>query len=378
MRIILSSNTAWSLYNFRAGLIRALIDRGNQVISVAPWDKFSLGLREMGCKVHDIVIDNKGASPISDTKTFLSYRKIYRMLEPDVVLHFTVKPNIYGTLAARLLGVPCINMVTGLGTPFIHYSWLTSLVELLYKLSQSWPRKVFFQNADDLGMFVERGLVSAEKAERLPGSGINLTQFQPAPPAGNSAPIFLLMARMLKDKGVVEFVEAARIVKQQHPKVRFQLLGKLGAPNRTAIHNEQVAGWVKEGTVEYLGETDNVAPYIALADCIVLPSYREGMSRTLLEGAAMARPIVTTDVIGCREIVEDCETGYLVKVRDSVDLANKLERMRSLSNEQRAEMGRKGREKIQREFDEQIIIRRYLEVIDKLAGQCRQWAHGGE
>jgi len=364
--IALSSNTTWYLYNFRIGTIRALIERHFRVVIIAPWDEFSLRLRELGCEVYDIEMDNKGSSPFADVKTFLAYRKIYRTLQPDLALHFTIKPNIYGALAARSLGLPCVNMVSGLGTAFIRESWLTRIVEQLYKFSQSWPHKVFFQNMDDLGLFVERRLVSAEKVERVPGSGVNLTQFVAAPPANNSAPVFLLIARMLRDKGVVEFVEAARLVKARHPEIRFQLLGQLGVANRSAILREQVEGWVAEGAVEYLGETDNVVPYIANADCIVLPSYREGISRILLEASAMARPIVATDVTGCREVVDDCETGYLCKVKDPEDLADKLERMLSLSSEQRAEMGRKGREKMQLEFDEQIVIRRYLEVIDEI------------
>ncbi|MEQ6341777.1 MAG: glycosyltransferase family 4 protein [Gammaproteobacteria bacterium] len=364
--IALTSNTTWYLFNFRIGTIRALIEQHFKVVVIAPWDEFSLRLRELGCDVYDIEMDNKGSSPIADAKTFLAYRKLYRTLQPDLVLHFTIKPNIYGTLAARSLGLPCINMVSGLGTAFIRESWLTRIVERLYKLSQSWPRKVFFQNMDDMGLFVERGLVPAEKVERVPGSGVNLTQFIAAPPASNSSTVFLLIARMLRDKGVLEFVEAARLVKARHPKVRFQLLGQLGVANRTAILREQVDGWVAEEVVEYLGETDNVAPYIANADCVVLPSYREGISRILLEASAMARPIVATDVAGCREVVDDGETGYLCKVKDPVDLANILERMLMLTSEQRAEMGRKGREKMQREFDERIVIRRYLEVIDEV------------
>lgn len=369
-KIILSANTAWTLYNFRKSIICALIERHFKVIAVAQQDEFSASLRKLGCEVYGIRMDSKGSNPFADAITYLDYRHIYRALQPDLILHFTIKANIYGTLAARSLGVPCVNTVTGLGTAFIQSPWLMRrIVEFLYKRSQLWPHKVFFQNMDDLEMFVQRGLVPAEKAGRLPGSGVNLAQFTPAPPPKNPALVFLLIGRMLKDKGVVEFVEAARLVKARHPQARFQLMGQLGVANRTAISREQVEEWVAEGAVEYLGETDNVIPYIANADCIVLPSYREGTSKVLLEAAAMARPIVTTDVTGCRETINDGETGYLCKVKDPADLANKLERMLTLSPERRAEMGRKGREKIQREFDEQIVIRRYLEVIDKIVKQ---------
>jgi glycosyltransferase involved in cell wall biosynthesis len=302
---------------------------------------------------------------LDDARTLLAYRKLYRKIQPDLALHFTIKPNIYGTFAARSLGVPCINMVTGVGTAFIHDSWLTRIVEILYKQSQAWPYKVFFQNMDDLGLFIKRGLVPAEKVERLSSSGVNLSQFVATPSANNIAPIFLLIGRILKDKGVVEFVEAARLLKMRYPDARFQLLGQLDVVNRTAISREQMAIWCAEGVVEYLGETDDVRPYVAQADCVVLPSYREGLSRTLLEAAAMARPIVATDVPGCREVIDDGQSGFLCKVRDVDDLADKLEYVLKQSGEQRAEMGQRGREKMQREFDERIIIRRYLEVIEE-------------
>ena len=364
--IVISYNTARYLYRFRIGIVRALIERKHKVVVVAPWDEYSLKLRDLGCDVYDIKMDNKGSHPLADARTLLAYRKIYRQIQPDLALHFTIKPNIYGTLAARSLGVPCINMVTGVGTAFIQESWLTRIVERLYKISQGWPHKVFFQNMDDLGLFINRGLVQTGNTELLSSSGVNLSLFSAAPPANNAAPIFLLIGRMLKDKGVVEFVEAARLVKARHPDVRFQLLGQLDVVNRTAISREQMDSWVTERVIEYLGETDDVRPYIAQADCVVLPSYREGLSKTLLESAAMARPIVATDVPGCREVVDDEVSGYLCEVKNKDDLANKLERMLMLSSEQRAEMGRKGREKMQREFDEQIIIRRYLDVIDEI------------
>lgn len=364
--IAIAYNTARYLYRFRIGVVRSLIERKYKVAVIAPWDDYSFRLRDLGCDVYDIKMDNKGSNPLADAGTLLAYRKMYRTIQPDLALHFTINPNIYGTLAARSLGVPCINMVTGLGTAFVRVSWLTAIVEKLYKLSQSWPRKVFFQNRADLDLFTGRGLVSIEKTELLSSSGVDLSRFAAAPPANNRAPIFLLIGRMLKDKGVVEFVDAARRVKARRPDARFQLLGQMDAANRTAISREQMEMWRSEGSVEYLGETDDVRPYIAHADCVVLPSYREGLSRTLLEAAAMARPIVATDVPGCREVVDDGVSGYLCKVRNTDDLAEKLERMLMLSCAQRALMGRKGREKMEREFDEKIIIRRYLEVIDEI------------
>jgi glycosyltransferase involved in cell wall biosynthesis len=367
--VVISYNTARYLYRFRIGIVLGLLDRQYKVIVIAPWDEYSQKLIDLGCEVYGIKMDNKGSSPIVDFMTLLAYRKLYGQLKPDLALHFTIKPNIYGTLAARSQAVPTISMITGLGTAFIQESWLTRVVEQLYKLSLTWPYKVFFQNSDDLGVFTQRGLVPTEKAEQLASSGINLELFTAAPPANNAYPVFLLIGRMLKDKGVIEFVEAARLLKKTYPEVRFQLLGQLDVENRTAISREQVNQWVTEGIVEYLGITDNVMPYIAQADCIVLPSYREGLSRTLLEASAMARPIIATDVTGCREIVDDAVSGYLCKVKDPVDLANKLGQILVLSSDQRAEMGRKGRKKMQKEFDEKIIVERYLEVVDEAIKQ---------
>ena len=368
-KIVMSYNAARFLYIFRSGIIKELIKRQYKVIIVAPWDDYSQKLQALGCEVYDIKMDNKGSSPFADAMTLLAYRKLYRKLQPDVALHFTIKPNIYGTLAARSLGIPCVNMIPGLGTAFIKDTWLTRVIEQLYKYSQTWSHKVFLLNMDDMRLFLDRGLVSKEKAELIRCSGIDLEKFAATPPANNAAPIFLLIARMLKDKGVVEFVEAARMIKAGHPDVRFQLLGQLGVENRTAICADQMNAWVQEGVVEYLGETDDVRPYIADSTCVVLPSYREGLPRTLLEASAMSRPIIATDSPGCRDIVNEGENGYLCKVKDFVDLADKLERMLMLSNEQRADMGRKGRERMQREFDEKIIVKRYIEVVEEAIKQ---------
>ena len=344
----------------------ALIERNYKVAVVAPRDEYSDKLRDLGCDVYDISMNNKGSNPLDDLKTLFSYRKIYKHIQPDLALHFTIKPNIYGTLAARSLGVHCINMVTGVGTAFIHDSWLTRIVEKLYKFSQAWPSKVFFQNTDDMDLFVKRGVVPIENAQILSSSGVDLSYFPATLPANNAYPIFLLIGRMLMDKGVGEFVSAARVVKARHPNVRFQLLGQLDVVNRTAISRHLMESWVAEGVVEYLGETDDVRPYIAHADCIVLPSYREGLSKTLLEAAAMSRPIVATDVPGCREVVDDGISGYLCKVRDVPDLADKLESILILSKQQLADMGLMGREKMQREFNAGIILQRYLNVVDEV------------
>lgn len=365
MTITLSSNTAWSLYNFRAGLIRALIERNEHVVVLSPHDEFSQRLSQMGCEVIDLPMDNKGTHPQRDTALFMKYRKIYRQLKPSLALHYTIKPVIYGSLAAHSAGIPCINTITGLGTAFIRDNWLTRIAEGLYKVSQRNVAQVFFQNNDDMSLFQERRLVPLDRLQRLPGSGVNLEHFAVTHPPAMSEPTFLLIARLLWDKGVGEFVEAARLIKLSHPHARFQILGALGAANRTAIPREQLDTWLREGVIEYLGETDDVRPYITQAHCVVLPSYREGVPRSLLEGGAMGRPLITTDAPGCRDVVNHEVNGYLCKVQDAVDLSNKIQRFLGLSDEERTLMSNRSSEKVRNEFDEKLVITRYLDAIDR-------------
>lgn len=367
-KIVIALNTAWNLVNFRAGLIRALVADGYKVVAVAPNDEYALRLAELGCRFVALPMDNKGTHPGRDLLLFFRFVRLLRRERPDVFLGYTVKPNVYGSLAAHALGIPVVNNIAGLGAVFIRDNWLTRLVRQLYKTALLRSRHVYFQNVEDMRLFVEHGLVAPEKASRLPGSGIDLTLFRGEPMlALENRPFrFLLVARLLWDKGVGEYVEAARMVRQEHPTVVFQMLGFLDVKNPTAVTNEQMKDWVDEGLIDYLGVTDDVKPFLIASDCVVLPSYREGVPRSLLEAAAIGRPIVTTDAVGCRDAVDNGVSGLLCRVSDALDLANKLELMLSLSNEQRAEMGRNGREKMQREFDEQIVIGRYLEVIGEI------------
>lgn len=363
--IALASNTAWYLHNFRGGLIRDLLARGDRVVTLSPPDRYVPRLRDLGCEVVDLPMDNMGTNPFRDIATWHRFRRAYRAIGPDVVLHYTAKPMVYGSLAARSMGIPIVNTVTGLGTAFLRGGPLQAVVQTLYRVALRHSPRVFFQNPDDLDLFVSRGLVRSEQAGRLPGSGVDLDRFAVAPIAQGPARVFLLVARMLRDKGIGELVEAARSLRRESPSLRFQLLGQLGAANRTAISRSEVEGWVREGVIEYLGETDDVRPWIAQADCVVLPSYREGTPRTLLEAAAMGRPVVTTDVPGCRQVVEDGVTGLLCRARDATDLAVKIRSIMGMTSVQRHAMGLAGRAKMEREFDQRLVIEGYLGAIDE-------------
>lgn len=366
-RLLLSVNTTWNIVNFRASLIRTLQARGFEILVATPEDGYEARLSELGCRHIPLNMDNKGTNPAKDIGLFLRYIGLMRRERPDLYLGWTIKPNVYGSLAAHSLGIPAINNVSGLGTAFIRDSWLTRIVRMLYRAAFGRSACVFFQNQDDRELFVSLGLVKSGQTRLLPGSGIDLDRFAPAPlvPRGTDEDtVFILIARLLWDKGVGEYIEAARQVKAKAPSARFRLLGFLDVENQTAVPREAVAGWEREGIVEYLGHTDDVRPHIAAADCVVLPSYREGTPRSLLEAAAMARPLITTDTAGCREVVDDGVNGWLCKVKDAKDLADKMLRFAEASPEQKQEMGRLSRSKVEREFDERIVIKAYLDAVE--------------
>jgi glycosyltransferase involved in cell wall biosynthesis len=368
MKVMLVLNSAWNLVNFRAGLIRALVANGYEVLAVAPSDEYASHLTELGCRFVPLEMDNKGTHPGRDLLLFFRFLKLLRREHPDIFLAYTVKPNIYGSLAAHILGVPVVNNIAGLGSVFIRDDWLTRLVRWLYKLALSHSKHVFFQNNEDLQMFVVQGLVCPNQVSRLPGSGIDLKRFQYSPmTALESHPFhFLLVARLLWDKGVGEYVEAARTIRLKYPEVKFQLLGFLDVKNPSAVSSRQMNDWVKEGVVEYLGASDDVKPYLIEANCIVLPSYREGVPRSLLEAAAIGRPIVTTDTIGCRDVVVDGLNGLLCRVKDAKDLAKKMQLMIEMTPSKLSCMANFGRKKVEIEFDETIVINRYLATIKSI------------
>lgn len=370
-KVLISINTAWNIYNFRSGLIRALINHGYEVVAVAPHDEYAPRLAELGCRFIPMPMESNGTNPRRDLMLLVRYFRMLRAERPLVFLGYTVKPNVYGSLAAHVLRIPVVNNIAGLGTTFINNGFLTRIVKLLYRTSLRRSRRVFFQNAEDQELFTRSGLVRPESTDRLPGSGMDLGRFQPASSVpGERGPfVFLLVARMLKDKGVEEFVEAARLVRSRFDTVRFELLGFVDAANPNSVPMERIRSWENEKVVHYLGRTDDVRPYLSGAECVVLPSYREGVPRSLLEAAAMARPIIATDVAGCRDVVDDNVNGLLCRPRDPLHLAEKMMEMMTLSSEKRQQMGMAGRRRIETEFDERLVIQKYLEVIRSINGE---------
>ena len=322
-------------------------------------------LTQVGLPFEPIAISGAGVNPLRELGAVLALARVFHRHRIDLVLSYTPKGNLYSALACIVAGRAFVPNVSGLGRAFIRPSLITQIVKLLYRSTFSRARRVFFQNQDDLDTFVQAGLVPATLTERLPGSGVDLQRFQPAPPPQHAAdaPVFLLVARMLWDKGVGEYVAAARQVRRRYPGARFQLLGFADVDNPSAIPRQQLDDWAAEGMVEYLGATDDVRPWLIQADCVVLPSnYREGVPRTLLEAAATARPVITTDAPGCRDTVRDGVTGWLCRPADADDLAQRLLDFVATPAAARAAMGAEARRFMEQHFDERQVIARYLAI----------------
>ncbi|MER9082568.1 glycosyltransferase family 4 protein [Mesorhizobium sp. M0028] len=365
--LIITVNLAWNIVNFRAGLVRALIAAGYRVTVVAVADGYENRVVELGCDFIPVKMAEHGTSPLEDIKLMFQYYKIFKVLRPDAILSFTIKPNIFGSLAANWLSIPVINNVPGLGSAFSGNGLVKLVVERLYRISFRRAVKVIFQNEQDRELFSDRRLVEPKKTLVVPGSGIDLSHFQNSRRSTNDNSAeeltFIFVGRLLREKGVVEFVEAARLVKRLRPTSRFQILGFVAEGSKAVTQAELVA-WQEAGIIEYLGSSDDVRPFVQNADCVVLPSfYREGTPRSLLEAAALSRPIITTDWVGCRDVVDDGVNGYLCRVKDHTHLAEQIMKFIALSPAQRMTMGVAGRAKVERQFDEKIVVRRYIDIL---------------
>ena len=364
-KLVLAANDGWNIVNYRKGLIAALEAAGYDLCVIAPDGPHTEEIRQMGAEFIPISMSPRGTSPLADLRLLKAYAKVLRDIRPAALLGFTAKPNIYGSIAARLVGVPAINNVSGLGTVFARRSWLTALVSNLYRIALRQSAKVFFQNGDDRALFERMGLVQGGQSGLLPGSGVDLAHFAPVDRHPDGGPFtFLLAARLLWEKGVGEFVEAARRLRSEGLEARFQILGIVEPDSSAAVSRAQLQQWQDERVIAYLGSADDVRPAYASADCVVLPSYyREGVPRVLLEASAMGVPVITTDMPGCRDAVEDGTTGFLCEPRSVDSLKDTMTRMLDLSPDERLRMGAAAKAKMEREFNETLVHRAYLDAL---------------
>jgi glycosyltransferase involved in cell wall biosynthesis len=367
-KVAIIENHELGIYSIRHDLVKAIAEKYEVTVLTEVDDSFKNGDLETLVKFVDV--GKSVLNPATAIKYNSRLNKALKEAKPDVCLTFTIRPAIYGNMVTTKLKIPTISTITGTGPLFESKSLSYTVARWLYKWVLKKTKFVFFPNFDDLEAFIKAGYIKREQAKRVPGSGINYEKFSPRPSArvNDGKFIFLYISRLLKDKGVMEFVEAAAILKKQLPNAEFHIVGPLWTGNKKSltVTEQELNEWIEKKWIVYHDKQVDVRPFIADADCVVMPSYREGMSNVLLEAASMARPLITTDVTGCRDIVEDGVNGFLCKVKSGPDLAEKMIQMMNLSVVEREVMGKKGREKMIRQFDKKLVIQMYLQAINEI------------
>jgi len=363
MKILVINNSFWNYYNFRMNLLSEIKESGNYEIHLAaPHDKFYKEV-DKEFTTHIVNFKSKSINPILELKLLLDIYSLIKNINPDVILSFTIKPNIYGGIIANYLNIPIVNNISGLGTTFIKNDYKTVIVKLLYKLSFSKYSYILFQNKYDFNFFKKNNLLNVFKYDIIPGSGINTSKWKNQDCNINKGKNILFCARLIKDKGINEYLESARVIKKKYSDIIFNVVGVLGVDNKTSISENLLNQFIDDGTIQYLGESSNMKKTISDHDICILPSYREGMSRFLLESASMKKPIITTNVPGCKEIVKDAYNGFLCKPKNIEDLVDKIEKMINLSEDKRIKFGIRGRRLIKEFFEEDLVIKKYISVI---------------
>ena len=370
--LIFCCNSLWGLVNFRGRVIEALVRDGHRVVLVARRDLPIERANALGAEFLNWNISPRGTSIREELAAIAELHRIYRLVQPDLIFNFTIKPVIYGAVVARWCGISSIAVITGLGYMFLSSRWKAKAGKFLYRVTLRRSREVWFLNTDDKQIFDLAGLINGLPVKMLPGEGVDLARFTECElPARGRTFIFLMISRLVKDKGVLEYIEAAAKVKQRYPFARFQLLGPEYSANAMSVPLEHITRSVSNGTIEYLGNSDDVRPAIAASHCVVLPSYREGMPRVLMEAAAMGRPAIATDVVGCRDIVIPNVTGFLCAARDVDALAQRCIEMVEMPASSFETMGREARQHAVDRFDDNIIISLYKASLNTPTSSSR-------
>lgn len=362
MKILILINYDVGLYNFRFEFLQALIDKGYQVHVCVPNGPRVKDLISIGCVFHDVDINRHGKNPIEDIKLLKRYKFLIKEIKPMSILAYTIKPNIYGAIASKSSNVPCIANVTGLGTALMKDRFGSSVLLKMYKYALKYCQIVIFQNEDNLDYFVSNKIIEREKTILVPGSGVNITKFKPQDNSRTDDNIkFLFIGRLMKDKGIDEYLEASEAITNKYSNVEFYLLGSFEESKYENIIKNN-----KNNRIKHLGFSSDVRREIREVDCIVNPSYHEGMSNVLLEGAAMGKPLLASNIPGCKEIIDDKKNGFLFEPRSADDLEEKIIKFINLTDDERKRMGESSRKKVVEEFDRQIVINEYMKVIESI------------
>lgn len=371
-KIAIVTNSTWNVFNFRLNLVRKLKAEGFEVIVIAPLDEYISYLNKASLVKHIPLksLDRKSTNPIKDGFLFLEFMRIFRKEKPDLIIHYTIKPNIYGGLAAYFSGKKFMGVVTGLGYTFLNDGFIKKMVDQLYRWSFGRAEKVLFENNDDRRLFIDHKIADHKKCITVNGCGVNLHHFKPGntPKQDEEKRIFLFVGRLLYDKGIVEFVEAAKHVKEKCPTAEFWVIGELDTNNPSTIRKDQLLEWIEAKTIIYHGTTKDIRKFFRKVSVVVLPSYREGLPKVILEAMAMALPIITTDTAGCRETIMDDEpsNGLLVPLKNIEKLAAAIEKMSNMDYDKLREMGQKGRKFVSRKYSDQVVTSQFMEIIEEV------------
>jgi glycosyltransferase involved in cell wall biosynthesis len=324
---------------------------------------------EWGCKFVETNVDRRGTNPFTDFKLILHYIKLLRKIKPDVVLTYTIKPNLYGGLACRLLNVPCINNITGLGSGFSKSTLLKNFLSIMYRISLKKSYCVFFQNTEDMKTLVDNNIVKG-RYELIPGSGVNLKEFKYKDFPDEDPITFVFIGRIMKDKGIDQYLEAAKIIKQKYSNTIFNVIGFI---EKTQPHyKDKINQFQNKGYITYLGYQSDVKPFIEEAHCLIQPSHGgEGLSNVLLEAAATGRALIASNIPGCRETVVEGKNGYIFEAKNTNSLVEQIEKFINLTYEEKKKMGVNSREKVEKEFDRNIVVKAYMKKIDQICNKLR-------
>lgn len=362
MKIVIISITDSGIVRGRTELIKELLQRNHSVYVITPQGNDYKVLMEMGCEFFPISIQSHGTNPLKDFGVYRQYLHLLKSIAPDIVLTFTTKPNIYGGMACRRLQIPVLMNITGMGSALGQKGVLQSLLVRMYRLACNGNniKRIFFQNEDSKDFFTKHGIGNPNTYYRIPGSGVNLEKFIVQPFPKSETIDFLFVARVLKEKGIEQYLDAARYIHKKYPNTAFHVLGGCDNEYLTILKKENAAG-----VIEYHGRVNNMVDFERISQCTIQPSYYpEGMSNVILEAAASGRPVITTDHPGCREGVDDGVTGYIIPIKNSAALINAVERFLQLSYKEKVKMGLAGRKKMENEFNRHIVTDAYLEGID--------------
>lgn len=358
-KVLILANLDVGLYKFRKALIKELLDQGNEVFISLPKGLLVQNLQEMGCHFLETEVDRRGMNPVTDLQLMIKYFNLFKKVCPDLVITYTIKPNIYGGIAARILRIPYAVNITGLGTAFQEDNLMKKLVVFLYRRGCGRAKTVFFENQENQEVFLENNIIKKKQACLLPGAGIDLQEYKFADyPESIKKVRFLFIGRIMREKGIEELFKAAKNLKKIYPEVSFDIVGPMEDDYKNRIQS-----LVKNGIIHYYGYQEDVKPMIRESHCFVLPSYHEGMANTLLEAGAMGRPLITSRIHGCMEAVEEGKNGWLVNVKDARELEQQMKKFVELPWEEKKKMGQASRKIMEEKFKKEIVVEKTMEGL---------------